>query len=213
MKKIICFDFNGTLVEEGSWDFLTCGKKELEKELEETFLLYRDGKISTKCFWEKTVLTLKKTGKANKEYFCNNTDITKNLRDGAEDLINYLKEKGYKIYIISCSIAEYLDCIKQKFLLDGIYAGSNFVFDDNGELLKIKSDCVEGLPFKEKSLEEIVLKENVKITDIIFVGDGLNDLGAFKMTKKGIAINSPSEELKRFAWKEIKHLSEIKEIL
>jgi len=213
MKKIICFDFNGTLVNEGSWDFLTCGEKELEKELEDVFCLYKNNKISINDFWDKTVLTLKKTGRANREYFCNHTDIVRNLKDGAEDLIRYLKEKEYRIYIVSCSIGEYLECLKQKFSLDGFYAGSNLVFDDKGELITIKSDCMKGASFKERKLEELVLKENVNVEDIVFVGDGNNDIGAFKMTKKGIAIDSKSEELNSVAWKKIKVLSEIKEIL
>jgi phosphoserine phosphatase len=135
------------------------------------------------------------------------------LKEGAEDLINYLKEKGYKIYLISCSIDIYLEELTRKLKLDGFFAGTKFIFDENGELLSIENECFENKNFKEEKVRKVAEENNAEIEDIIFVGDGKNDIGAFKITKKGIAIDSEVEELRNIAWKNVKQLKEIKNIL
>jgi Predicted hydrolases of the HAD superfamily len=48
---------------------------------------------------------------------------------------------------------------------------------------------------------------------VIFVGDSRNDIEAFKLTGNGIAIYPYDRELEEIAWKKIKSLSEIKDIL
>jgi len=213
MKKIICFDVNGTLIDQSSWEIFTSGEEKAEQELKDLFNNYYNNKISLKDFWEKMALVLKATGNANMEYICNHSEDINTLKDGAEDLINYLKDKGYKIYLISCSIDIYLEKLTQKLKLDGFYAGTKFLFNEEGDLLSIESDCLKNKNFKEEKIREIAKENNAEIEEIVFVGDGKNDIGAFKMTKKGIAIDSNVEELRNIAWRNIKKLNEIKDIL
>ncbi len=213
MKKIICFDVNGTLIDQSSWEIFTSGEKEAEQELKDLFNNYYNNKISLGDFWEKMASALKKTGNANMGYICNHSDDINTLKNGAEDLINYLKDKGYKIYLISCSIDIYLEKLTQKLNLNGFYAGTKFLFNEEGELLSIKSECLENKNFKEEKIREISKDNSAEIEDIVFVGDGKNDIGAFKMTKKGIAIDSKVKELRNIAWKNIRELEEIKDIL
>ena len=213
MKKIICFDVNGTLIDQSSWEIFTSGKEEAEKELKDVFSDYYNNKISLGDFWNQIALILKTTGNANMQYICNHSDNVNTLKEGAEDLINYLKGKNYKIYLISCSIDIYLEKLTQKLKLDGFFAGTKFIFNENGELLSIESECLENKNFKEEKIRKIAEENNAEIEDIIFVGDGKNDIGAFKMTKNGIAIDSKIEELRSIAWKNIKQLGEIKNIL
>lgn len=213
MKKIICFDVNGTLIDQSSWEIFTSGKEDAEKELKDIFSNYYSNKISLKDFWEQMADVLKKTGNANMSYICNHSDDINSLKKGAEDLINYLKDKGYKIYLISCSIDIYLEKLTQRLKLDGFYAGTRFAFSEGGELLSIESECLENKLFKEDKIREIAKDNNAKIEDIVFVGDGKNDIGAFEMTKNGIAIDSNVEKLRSIAWRNIKQLSEIKDIL
>jgi phosphoserine phosphatase len=211
MNKVICFDVNGTLVKENSWGIFTQGDELIEEEIKNIFDGYYAGKTLLDDAWSQLVATLKKTGRTNKDFVCNCWDKSM-LKDGAEEVVNYLKEKGYKIYLISCSIDIYLRCIVEKLSLNGFYAGSHLIFDNMGELEKITSDCVKGRGFKRDKLKELAEKEGVKIEDIIFVGDGDNDVGVFEMTKHGIAIGE-NERLLNCSWKQIKSLKEIKEIL
>jgi HAD superfamily phosphoserine phosphatase-like hydrolase len=212
MKKIICFDVNGTLVDQNSWDIFT-SSEEIEKKLKDIFDDYYNDKIPLRDFWNHIALVLKSIGNANIEYIRNHFDDVNVLKEGAEDLINYLKEKGYKIYLISCSIDIYLEELTRKLKLDGFFAGTKFIFDENGELLSIESECFENKNFKEEKVRKVAEENNAEIEDIIFIGDGKNDIGAFKITKNGIAIDSEVEELRNIAWKNVKQLKEIKNIL
>ncbi|MGI6335311.1 MAG: HAD family hydrolase [Minisyncoccales bacterium] len=212
MKKIICFDVSGTLVDQNSWDIFT-SSEEIEKKLKDIFDDYNNNKIPLRDFWDQVALVFKSTGNVNIEYIRNHFDDANVLKEGAEDLINYLKEKGYKIYLISCSIDIYLEELTRKLKLDGFFAGTKFIFDENGELLSIENECFENKNFKEEKVRKVAEENNAEIEDIIFVGDGKNDIGAFKITKKGIAIDSEVEELRNIAWKNVKQLKEIKNIL
>lgn len=212
MKKLICFDVNGTLVNEDSWGIFTQGDVSMEQEIKEIFDGYYSGKTSIDDAWKEMVIILRKTGRANKDFVYNCWDEASTFKDGAVEIITYLKEKGYKIYLISCSIDIYLECIVRELLLDGFYAGSHLIFDTLGELEKITSDCGKGSGYKKEKLNELALKEGISIEDIVFVGDGDNDVGVFEMTKHGIAIGE-NEKLRNCSWKQIKSLVEIKDIL
>ncbi len=207
-KKIICFDVNGTLIDADSWGMF----EESKQELKDIFNRYEKGDISINGLWEGMVSAFRKTGKASKEFICGFWAANNYFKEGAEDLISYLKSKKYKIYLISCSVGECLEPLSRKLSLDGFYAGSHLVFDDKGELVKIESEC-DGRPFKKEKLEELARKEGVDVRDIVFVGDGENDIGVFKMTGRGIAVDGDNEELVKNSWKQVDSLSEIKGIL
>lgn len=212
MKKIICFDVNGTLIDGKTWDILTKGNKEIENEIEKIFISYYNREIKIDEAWKRFVSVLKKEGISSREYIYECCRNERSFKEGAEDLINYLKGKGYKIYLISCSIDVHLSCMVEKFNLDGMYAGSHLIFDGNNELSSIETECSSKNRFKEKCLEDLVQKEGMDIKEIVFVGDGDNDIGPFKMTGLGIAIGN-NKNLIDVAWKKIDNLSQIKEIL
>jgi HAD superfamily phosphoserine phosphatase-like hydrolase len=213
MKKIICFDVNGTLIEEKSWEVLTCGRKDIEKKIEENFDAFYRKEIAIDEAWSILVGILKDAGISSRDYMYKCWEGKVNFKEGAEEIISYLKEKGYKIYLISCSIDAYLNHIAREMGLDGVYAGSHLMFDDSSELVLIESECMEGSNFKKKSLERLVEEEEASVQDIVFVGDGDNDIEAFKMTGHGIAMGSKSRELLKNSWKQIDNLLQIKEIL
>jgi phosphoserine phosphatase len=212
MNKIICFDVNGTLVEESSWEIFAQGDKSIEKKIDDIFDGYYSGKILIDEVWRGLVSTLKETGRANKEFIYNCWDEVITFKEGAEDLIAYLKEKGYKIYLISCSIDVSLECMVKKLNVNGFYAGSHLIFDHLGDLERITSECGRGKEYKKEKLKELAEKERVNVEDIVFVGDGDNDIGVFEMTKHGIAMGD-NEKLLNCSWRQIKSLKEIKNIL
>jgi len=45
------------------------------------------------------------------------------------------------------------------------------------------------------------------------VGDGINDVGAFELTRHGVAVYPYDPELENVAWKKIKQLAELAEII
>ncbi|MFA5086588.1 MAG: HAD-IB family phosphatase [Candidatus Paceibacterota bacterium] len=212
MKNVICFDVNGTLIEEKSWEILTCGREDVSGKIERIFKRYYTKELTLNEAWMEMVFCLKEAGMSNREYMYDCWEKGGSLREGAEDVISYLKDKGFKVYFLSCSIDAYLNFIGRKLGIDGVYAGSHMIFDDTGDLVSIESECAEGVDFKKKCLEMLAKEEDVDIRDIYCVGDGHNDIGAFKLTGRGIAIGC-NQELLCNAWKAIDSLSEIKEIL
>lgn len=212
MKKIICFDVNGTLIEEKSWEILTCGRKDIEEKIEKTFNLYFKNEIKIDEAWATLVKILKRAGMSSRDYIYSCWNNGGNFKEGAEEIISYLKDKGYKIYLVSCSIDAYLNHITRKMDLDGVYSGSHLIFDDTGELISIESECMEGRGFKKECLEKLAQEEEVDVKNIIFVGDGDNDVGVFKMTEHGIAMGK-QKELIDSSWKQVDNLLQIKEIL
>ena len=207
-ERIICFDANGTIIDEDTWAMFGENKKEIDDALAD----YGSKKISIVELWDKMTRIFKSTGMATREFIYGYWRNNCNLREGAEDLINYLKAKGYKIYLISCSIEPCLELISKTLSLDGFYAGSHLIFDTNGELERIESECSDKL-FKERKIKGLAKTKGIDVKEIIFVGDGYNDIGAFEATGKGIAINSNIPELLSVSWKQVQSLSEIKEIL
>lgn len=212
MKKIICFDVNGTLIDGKTWDVLTGGRKDIEEKIKELFNRYYGREIKVEEAWRGFVSILRKEGMSGQDYIYNCCKNEKSFKEGAEDLMLYLKQKEYRIYLVSCSIDVHLEGIVEKMNLDGMYAGSHLIFDDSGELSSIETECVKEGEFKTSCLSDLAQKEGVDIKDIVFVGDGNNDIGPFKMTGRGIAIGD-NKELIAVSWKQIKNLSQIKEIL
>jgi phosphoserine phosphatase len=212
MSKIICFDVNGTLIHEKSWEILTCGRKDIAEEIENAFSRYFKREIDINEAWQLMVQALRKAGMANRDYMYKCWVAGGSLKEGAREVISYLKEKGYKIYFISCSIDAYLNYIARELEIDGVYAGSHMIFDDTGELVSIESECLEGADFKRRSLEMLAKEEGVEIKDIVCVGDGSNDIGIFKMTGRGIALGC-NKDLLCNAWKTASSLVDIKNIL
>jgi phosphoserine phosphatase len=64
MKKIICFDVSGTLVDQNSWGIFT-SSEEIEKKLKDIFDDYNNNKIPLRDFWDQVALVFKSTGNVN----------------------------------------------------------------------------------------------------------------------------------------------------
>lgn len=212
MNKVICFDVNGTLVEESSWEIFAQGDKEVERQIDDIFDGYYSRKISIDEVWKGMVSMLKNAKRANREFIYGCWEKSNTFKDGAEEVISYLKEKGYRIYLISCSIDVSLEIMANKLKVDGFYAGSHLIFDSLGDLERITSECGKGKEFKKEKLKELAQKEGIDVQEIVFVGDGDNDIGVFEMTKHGIAMGD-NEKLLDCSWKQTQSLREIKEIL
>ncbi|MCX6764179.1 MAG: HAD family phosphatase [Candidatus Nealsonbacteria bacterium] len=209
--KLVCFDIDGTLVDGISWLLLTKGLGcSIEKHLD-IFNRSKSGEIS--FFEGERMLTkmYQESGNANQKFI---KELFSKIesKPEAKEIVSYLKKKGYKTYLISGAIDIYVEEIAKKLGVDGFYANSSLEFDKNGILEKIYYRDNQG-EIKIKQLNELVKKIGINIKEVVFMGDSDNDLEVFKQTGYGIAIGFSSEELKKFAWKKIDSLKEIKDIL
>ena len=209
--KLICFDVDGTLVDNTSWLILAEGMGCSPQAAFNIFNRARKGELS---FIEAERLLTKlyqDSGNANK-YFIKNLFDNIVVKDEAEDLISYLKEKGFKIYLISGAIDIYVESVAKKLNVDGFYANSFLEFDNQGIVQKINYRNNQG-EVKIEQLQDLIRKLGIDMNQVVFVGDSENDIEVFKATKHGIAVHSSNEKLKEVSWKVVNSLRQVKNIL
>ena len=211
-KKLICFDVDGTLTKNKSGFYsLTVGLGCPVEEVISAYERTKKGEISiaegegivTKIYCE--------SGKASQDNIFGIFDAMPLKRD-APNLFKHLKETGYLIYLVSGGIDMYVEMVAKKTGADGFFHNASLEFKKNGNLKRICYQGNEG-PTKVKQIGLLADKVGIDIGKIVFVGDSENDYEAFCATKHGIAVHPFDEKLDAVAWKKIKILSEIKEIL
>jgi len=233
--KVVCFDVDGTLVEGNSWLYLTRGLGGSEKKHLKIFHQLKKGKISLERAERLLLEMWRKSNRRSKrimrrafsvflkmKFYLKRNEITKEkverifsevkLKPEAKEVISYLKEKGYKIYLVSGGIDIYVEEIATKLKVDGFYASSSLGFNEKGILNRIYYQVNQG-EIKVRQLKKIAKSLNISLDGIVFVGDSDNDIDAFKITRHGIAVNSSNKELNSIAWKKVSSLEEIENIL
>lgn len=128
-------------------------------------------------------------------------------------LIKYFKQRKIKTAMISSGIDEYVKPVAEKLGFDLWRVNYNFAFEKNGKLKKISYIGIDN-KVKTYQIKEICQKLKIKPTETLFVGDSINDLEAFKLTKHGVLYKTKWNDCyEKYAWKVIKNLIEIKDIL
>jgi phosphoserine phosphatase len=211
--KLVCFDVDDTLVEGSSWLILTKGLGCSPKDILYIFNQGREGKFSFAEGERMLTKMYQDTGNATKP-FIKDLFESINVKPEARDLISYLKEKGFLIYLISGAIDIYVESIARKVGADGFYANSSLEFDNRENLQKINYSENQA-EVKLKQLQDLLNKLGIdmNMNQVVFVGDSENDVEVFKATKHGIAIRSSNEKLRKVSWRIVNSLSEIKNIL
>src|SRR4030042_5237556 len=184
-NKLVCFDVDGTLVDGNAWWMLT---KALGCSLDKTDSIFnqaKEGKISFREGERLFTKIFQESGNGTKE-FIKNFFQSVNVKPEVKDLISYLKQKRYIIYLISGGIDIYVESVARKIGANGFYANSSLEFDEKNVLQTIHYRENQG-EIKIKQLGELTKKLGINIDQVIFVGDSENDISAFKTTKRGIA--------------------------
>lgn len=212
MSKIICFDVDGTLVENrSSWVLLNTGLgcptdclDEIYQKTESGQMSFADGvKILEDMYID--------SGKATEMYIRGIFNQIP-LKHDARETIAFARVKGYKSYLISGGIDIYVEEIAKKAGVDGYFAHAGFEFDDRGNFCRIKYNLSQ-TETKVLRIKQLSERYDVAANEIIYVGDGVNDVGAFKITGHGVAVYPYDRELENIAWKKIKELSELTKII
>lgn len=209
--KLVCFDVDGTLVDGVSWFLLTEGLGCSPQEHLDIFERAKKGEISFSKGERLLTKMYQDSGNASQSYVRNLFSKAK-VKPAAKNLMNYLRKKGYIIYLISGAIDTYVENIAKKLKVDGFYANSTLDFDNKGILKKINYRNNQG-SVKLEQLEELIQKLNLRMDEVVFVGDSWNDIEVFEKTRHGIAVHCFNEKLKKVAWKKIDSLEEIRKIL
>ncbi len=110
------------------------------------------------------------------------------LADGAERLVANLKSLGYKIAILSGGFTYFAEYLQRRLGIDYVYANELEIVD--GKLTgRVVGDIVDGAR-KAQLVEEIARRENIRLQQVIAVGDGANDLPMLSIAGLGIAFHA-----------------------
>lgn len=191
--KLVIFDLDGTLTQERSiWEYI---HKRLSKwygfaeEYQNQFLA---GKISYGRFCELDAEVWK--GMNVDELL----EIVKTVpfHRGADELINYLKNKGLKLAMVSSGLSLLSNWVHQRYGFD--YSISNDLLHENGILTgKVKIQV-----YYDKKAEWVrrILKQfGMRPEEVIAIGDSVGDIDMFQMVSFSIAFNSSCSDLDRIA--------------
>jgi len=204
--KIAFLDLEGTLTKGECWSNIK-DKFGAEEFAEEYQKLYDEGKIGYEEWRRKLVEAW--AGKAAKQQFI---DELKNyeLLPGAKELIDGLKKKGFKVIIITGGPDIFAEIVSEELGFDEIYAANEFLFDENGFFVDIKTHEEyrrgEG---KVKFVKEIIDKKAADIKDCIAIGgDDINDYWMMKELTS-FAVNPHLRQIQEVVDHNINKLDEV----
>lgn len=211
MVKAVIFDIDGTLTPGISWTKLTL---ELGASVPDHLQVYENFKLGK--------LTYEESKKALIKLWQSSGPITKDrltrifeswtLNEESIPLFRYIKSRGCKTCLITGSLDLYAEVIAKRLGADFWYANTKLVFEE-GKLVDFEYELDAG----KKKLSQFVQfsqEQHLEPQECIVVGDDSNDIELFKLTGRGVAVESPaSNTLEGVAWRKIKELAELKEIL
>lgn len=191
--KLIVFDMDSTLIQHEVIDEMAAvygigGKVKLitEKAM--------NGELNFDEALRERVALLKGLKKRDMEKIVENLKVT----PGVERLISEVKKKGYKTAIVSGGFKYFADHFKNKLGMDYAFANElEFIGDELSG--KVKGTIINAQE-KARILEELSMKENLSLDQVVAVGDGANDLLMLAKAGFGIAFHA-KEKVK----KEAKH--------
>jgi len=191
--KLVIFDLDGTLTQERSiWEYI---HKKLGKWYgfaEEYQDLFLAGKISYEEFCERDAQVWK--GMKLEELL----EIVKAVpfHPGVNELINFLKQKGLNLSMVSSGLSLLTNWVHQRYGFD--YSVSNNLLHENGVLTgKVKIQVY--FDKKAEWVRKILNQFEVKPEEVIAVGDSRGDIDMFQMVGFSIAFNSSCKDLDKIA--------------
>lgn len=191
--KLVIFDLDGTLTQERSvWEYI---HKQLGKwygfaeEYQNQFLA---GEISYEEFCERDAQVWKGMKLENL------LEIVKTVpfHPGVDELIDYLKQKGFILSMVSSGLSLLSNWVHEKYGFD--YSVSNNLLHENGVLTgKVRIQVYYDK--KAEWVEKILKQFGVKPEQVIAIGDSKGDMDMFQMVGFSIAFNSSCSDLDRIA--------------
>jgi phosphoserine phosphatase len=191
--QLIIFDLDGTLTKERSiWEYIHIRLGKWYGFAEEYQKQFQAGKISYEEFCERDAEVWK--GMKLEEVL----EIVKTVpfHPGVEALINHLKQKGLKLSMVSSGLSLLTHWVHQRYGFD--YSVSNDLLHENGVLTgKVKIQVYYDK--KAEWVEKILKQFEVRLKEVIAIGDSKGDMDMFKMVGFSIAFNSSCRDLDQIA--------------
>ncbi len=210
--KIVFFDCDGILLFGNPWAKIAKAVA-LPAGLDlKWYLDYYDNKLSFDQ-WNKNIEDYYKKGGLNRKTYYEILDFKNyTINKDGKALVEYLKNKGIEIAIISSGSKDYVSKVARHFGIKYWRANITVVFDKNDMFVKFK--CVDEDPkAKVVEIKSLCKMLNIFPQDSLFIGDAYNDMDAFKFTKRGVLYKTKDPKLEKLAFKKIDNLLEIIDII
>jgi phosphoserine phosphatase len=191
--KLVIFDLDGTLTQERSiWEYIHIRLGKWYGFAEEYQTQFLAGKISYEEFCERDAQVWK--GMKIEELL--KIIKTVSFHPGVDELINYLKQKGWKITMVSSGLSLLSDWVHKKYGFD--YSVSNDLLHENG-ILNGKVKIQVYYDKKAEWVEKILKQFGMRSDEVIAIGDSRGDMDMLQMVGFSIAFNSSCSGLDQIA--------------
>lgn len=182
-RRLVCFDMDSTLIQ--TEVIVELAKKAgVGEKVDEITEAAMRGDIDFDESFKQRVSLLKDLDISVMQEIAENLPIT----EGAERLFKTLKKYGYKTAILSGGFNYFGKYLQHKFDIDYVFA--NELEIENGKLTgKHEGDIVNG-EMKAEWLKKLAFKEDIKLEQVVAIGDGANDLPMINVAGLGIAFHA-----------------------
>jgi HAD superfamily phosphoserine phosphatase-like hydrolase len=190
--KAVVFDFDGTLTirtdEETTWEKIWLKLGYTIQDCAELHAQYSNGKITHQEWCD---LTLKKF-QQRKFHRTQLNEIGKSIRlvDGAIETLDAMRQQGIRLYVASGSVKQVISQALGAHWdwFDELHA-NDIVFDASGYISEIRGTKFD-FEGKAAFIKRIVAENAYAPTDVLFVGNSLNDVFAIQSGARTLCVNA-----------------------
>jgi len=181
--RLVIFDVTGTITAVALFEKLyeKFGRKEETLRL---YNLFKKREISERELIERSAILYAGIPKSAFYELAEEVPLIK----GAEEVLATLSRAGIINALISADYSILLEILARRFRIKYTY-GCEPIFDKN-DLFTGKLGLVVTAEKKRELMLEIVRKEGLQLTEVVVVGNGLNDIKMFEIAGLSIAFNA-----------------------
>ncbi len=182
-RRLVVFDMDSTLIEAEVIDELAKEAGEGEQVAAITEAAMR-GELDFQESFRRRVALLRGLDEGVLERVAGRLNMT----EGAEELISTLRKLGYRTAILSGGFQYFARLIQRRLGIDYVHANELEIVD--GKVTgQVTGTIVDGRR-KAELLEALAARENIRLEQVVAVGDGANDLPMLSIAGLGIAFRA-----------------------
>ena len=182
-RRLVAFDMDSTLIQQEIIDELAHAAG-VGQEVAQITACAMHGEADFKDAYVQRLHLLKGLDESALQQIAADLPLT----EGAERLVANLKNLGYKIAILSGGFTYFARHLQRRLDIDYVYANELDIAD--GKVTgRVVGEIVDG-DKKAELLCHIAHQENIRLEQVIAVGDGANDLPMLNTAGLGIAFHA-----------------------